>query len=184
MKMEHVDPVTTPLWYALRDLSRSHSRNPAYRVLSDEGFEVFTPMTQRLFMENGRQVSRKVPFMPDLLFVHEVRERLDVAVERVTNLQYRFARGGYRLPITVPNKDMEDFIRAVASSDEPRYFRPEEITPAMFGRGIRIVGGPLDGHEGRLLTARGSKRRWLLVELPNFLTAAVEVSPEFIRVAE
>ena len=59
MKMEHVDPVTTPLWYALRDLSRSHSKNPAYRVLTDEGFEVFTQMTRRLFMEKGRRVSRK-----------------------------------------------------------------------------------------------------------------------------
>ena len=119
MKMEHANTVTTPLWYALRDLSRSHSKNPAYRVLSDEGFEVFTPMTRRLFTENGRRVSREVPFMHDLLFVHEVRERLDAAVGRLTNLQYRFARGGYRVPITVPDRNMEYFIRAVASSDEP-----------------------------------------------------------------
>ena len=184
MKMEHANTVTTPLWYALRDLSRSHSKNPAYRILSDEGFEVFTPMTQRLFMENGRQASRKVPFLPDLLFVHEARERLDVAVERVKNLQYRFARGGYRLPITVPDKEMEDFIRAVASSDEPRYFRPEEITPDMLGKRVRVIGGGLDGCEGRLLSARGSKRRWLLVEIPNFLTAAVEVCPDLIEIVE
>ena len=184
MKMEHVDPVTTPLWYALRDLSRSHSKNPAYRVLSDEGFEVFTPMTRRLFTENGRRVSREVPFMPDLLFVHETRERLDIAVGRLTNLQYRFARGGYRLPITVPDKDMERFIRAVTSSDEPRYFRPEEITPGMLGKRVRVIGGGLDGYEGRLLSARGSKRRRLLVEIPTFLTAAVEVSLDLIEIME
>ena len=184
MKMEHVDTVTTPLWYALRDLSRSHSKNPAYRVLTDEGFEVFTPMTRRLFMEKGRRVSRKVPFMPDLLFVHEVRERLDAAVGRMANLQYRFARGGYRLPITVPDRNMEYFIRAVASSDEPRYFRPEEITPKMLGKRVRVIGGGLDGYEGRLLSARGSKRRRLLVEIPTFLTAAVEVSLDLIEIME
>ena len=184
MKMEHANTVTTPLWYALRDLSRSHSKNPAYRVLSDEGFEVFTPMTRRLFTENGRRVSREVPFMHDLLFVHEARERLDAAVGRVKNLQYRFARGGCRLPITVPNKEMEDFIRAVASSDEPRYFRPEEITPGMLGKRVRVIGGQLDGYEGRLLSARGSKRRRLLVEIPTFLTAAVEVSLDLIEIME
>ena len=184
MKMEHVDTVTNPLWYALRDLSRSHSKNPAYRVLTDEGFEVFTPMTRRLFMEKGRRVSRKVPFMPDLLFVHEARERLDAAVGRLANLQYRFARGGYRLPITVPDRNMEDFIRAVASSDEPRYFRPEEITPKMLGKRVRVIGGGLDGYEGRLLSARGSKRRRLLVEIPTFLTAAVEVSLDLIEIME
>ena len=86
--------------------------------------------------------------------------------------------------MTVAGAAMERFIHAVSVSKKTRYYLPEELTPAMFGRDIRIVGGPLDGHEGRLLTARGSKRRWLLVELPNFLTAAVEVSPEFIRVAE
>ena len=184
MKMGHVDPVTTPLWYALRDLSRSHSKNPAYRVLSDEGFEVFTPMTRRLFTENGRRVSRKVPFMPDLLFVHEARERLDAAVGRMVNLQYRFARGGYRIPITVSDKNMESFIRAVKSSDEPRYFRPEEITPGMLGRRVRIIAGSLDGYEGRLLSVRGSKRRHLLVEIPTFLTAAVEDSPDLIEIMQ
>lgn len=184
MKMEHANTVTTPLWYALRDLSRSHSKNPAYRVLSDEGFEVFTPMTRRLFTENGRRVSREVPFMHDLLFVHEARERLDAAVGRLTNLQYRFARGGYRVPITVPDRNMEYFIRAVAGSDEPRYFRPEEITPRMLGKRVRVIGGGLDGYEGRLLSARGSKRRRLLVEIPTFLTAAVEVSPDLIEIME
>ena len=184
MKMEHVDTVTPPLWYALRDLSRSHSKNPAYRVLSDEGFEVFTPMTRRLFVEDGRRVSRKAPFMPDLLFVHESRERLDAAVGRMAKLQYRFARGGYRLPMTVPDRNMEDFIRAVSGSDEPRYFRPEEITPGMLGKRVRVIGGALNGYEGRLLSARGSNRRRLLVEIPAFLTAAVEVSPDLIEIME
>ena len=98
-------------------------------------------MTRWLFTENGRRVSREVPFMPDLLFVHEARERLDVTVGRMANLQYHFARGVYHLPITVPERNMEHFIRAVASSDEPRYFRPEEITPGMLGKRVRVIGG-------------------------------------------
>lgn len=182
--MEHVDPVIYPQWYALRDLSRSHAKNPAWRVLPGEGFEVFTPMTRRVFVEKGCRVSREVPFMQDLLFVHETRERLDVVVERMANLQYRFARGGYRVPVTVPEADMERFIRAVSAHAFPRYYRPGEITPGMLGRHVRIVGGHLDGYEGRLLSVRGSKRRRLLVELPNFLTAAVEVSPDLVEIVE
>ena len=98
--------------------------------------------------------------------------------------RYRFARGGYRLPITVPDRNMEDFIRAVSVSDEPRYFRPEEITPGMLGKRVRVIGGGLDGYEGRLLSARGSKHRHLLVEIPNFLTAAVEVGLDLIEIIE
>ncbi len=47
----------------------------------------------------------------------------------------------------------------------------------MYGRKIRIEGGPLSGYEGRLLTTRGSKVKRLLVELEGFLAVGVEVDP-------
>ena len=57
----------------------------------------------------------------------------------------------------------------------------EELTPAMYGRMIRIEGGPLDGYEGRLLSIRGSRVKRLIVEIPGLLVAAVEVDPVYIR---
>ena len=65
--------------------------------------------------------------------------------------------------------------------DSPRYFLVEELTSAMYGRMIRIEGGPLDGYEGRLLSIRGSRVKRLIVEIPGLLVAAVEVDPEYIR---
>lgn len=62
-----------------------------------------------------------------------------------------------------------------------KYYRPEEITPAMRNRRIRIIGGPLHGYEGSLVTVRGTTVKRLLVELPMLLAAAVEVEPEFIQ---
>ena len=62
-----------------------------------------------------------------------------------------------------------------------RYFLVEELTSAMYGRMIRIEGGPLDGYEGRLLSIRGSRVKRLIVEIPGLLVAAVEVDPEYIR---
>ena len=55
------------------------------------------------------------------------------------------------------------------------------MTPEMLGHRIRIVGGPLDGYEGGLLTIRGSKVKRLLVDLPGFLFAGVEVKPDYIQ---
>lgn len=63
----------------------------------------------------------------------------------------------------------------------PKYYLPEEITPEMLNRRIRIVGGPLDGYEGTLITVRGSKVKRLLVDLPGILSVGVEVKPEFIQ---
>ena len=51
----------------------------------------------------------------------------------------------------------------------------------MVTRKIRIIGGKLDGYIGTLLTTRGSKHKRLLVKLPMFLAASVEVEPEFIQ---
>ena len=31
-------------WYVMRDLKRRNAKNPAYSMLEDAGFEVFTPM--------------------------------------------------------------------------------------------------------------------------------------------
>ena len=90
-------------------------------------------------------------------------------------------RGGYRKPMTGGHAEMNRFIRAVHSDDSPRYFLVEELTPAMYGRMIRIEGGPLDGYEGRLLSIRGSRVKRLIVEIPGLLVAAVEVDPEYIR---
>ena len=51
----------------------------------------------------------------------------------------------------------------------------------MVGRAVRIIGGPLDGYEGNLLSVRGSRTKRLIVELPEFFSAGVEVDPEYIE---
>ena len=38
----------------------------------------------------------------------------------------------------------------------------------------------MDGYEGFLLKARGTRKRRLIVNLDTFLALAVEVAPEFI----
>lgn len=180
--MTHIDDDNPSRWFAMRDLTRSNARNPAYKMLEDAQFEVFTPMTRRLAVRQGRRITEEVPFMHDLLFVHASREALNPVVDKTDTLQYRFVYGGFCEPMVVPDADMERFIHAVRTSDVSRYFRPEEITPEMYGRHVRIVGGNLDGYEGSLLAARGSKYRHLLVELPNFITAAVKVQPDWIEI--
>lgn len=171
-------------WYAMRDLSRRHSRRPCYRELAEQGYEVFTPMTRRIVVEQGRRRRVEEPYMQDLLFVHASREELDPAVEKLENLQYRYVRGGYCEPMVVAEGEMDRFIHAVRTSRLARYYRPEEITAQMCGKYVRIVGSALDGYEGYLLTVSGSKYRRLLVNLENYLTAAVEVSPEYVEILE
>lgn len=169
-------------WFVMRDLSRPNAKVPAYKRLSEMSIEVFTPMKWHLSVREGRRVREKRPFMQDLLFVHSSRSVLDPIVFQTPTLQYRFARGGgYMNPMTVPYTDMQRFIVAVNSTDRPYYFLPTEITPDMYGRKVRILGGPFDCYEGYLLSSRGSRVKRLIVNLPGLLSVAVEINPDYIE---
>lgn len=168
-------------WFVMRDLKRPNAKMPAYKLLSENGFEVFVPMEWRLAGKASAKQRVERPVIPDLLFVHSAKEDLDPIVTKTDTLQYRFLRNQNRAPMTVPDKEMEMFIRAVNSSKSPKYYSPDEISPAMHGKKIRINGSVLDGFEGRLLTVRGSKTKRLLVEIPGCLAVSVEVCPEYIQ---
>lgn len=171
-----------PQWFVMRDLKRTNTKLPAYKMLSDMNFEIFTPMTWKVRLVNGKRVPLKVPFMQDLLFVHVSRKMLDPVVERVSTLQYRFMRDGLRTPMTVRDADMERFIRAVEAADNPKYYAPDDIKPSMIGKTVRIIGGPLNDYVGKLQKIQGSKVKRLFVSLSNLLTASVEVNPDYIQV--
>lgn len=176
-----VKTTESPQWFVMRDLKRGNAKQPAYKLLDELKIRFFTPMVWKLRIRQGKRIRQQVPFIPDLLFVYDSRKVLDPIVERIATLQYRFVKGGNHQPMTVRNADMERFIRAVDAMNNPCFYTPEELKPDMLGKNVRIVGGLLDGYEGRLQKIQGSRIKRLFVELPNFLTAAVEVQPEFIQ---
>ena len=168
-------------WFVMRDLTRPNAKLPAYKLLDGLNIRTFTPMVWKLMLNHGKRERRQLPFIHDLLFVYASRAELDSVVETTPMLQYRYLRGGYKMPMTVRAADMQRFMHAVRFSSSPQYYRPDEVTPSMRNRRIRIIGGNLDGYEGSLITTRGSKVKRLLVEIPMLLAATVEVETEFIQ---
>lgn len=174
-------------WYAMRDLSRPNANLAAYEVLrtlpETEG-RVFTPTVQRLCRQGGRRTLRLVPYMRDLLFVRQSREVLDPIVQRMKLLQYRFVRGGRQgEAMTVREEDMDRFIRATSAAARVEYYAADDVPPSIYGRRVRIVGGELDGLEGRLMSRKGSRRKRIIVELEECrLAAAVETDAEYIEI--
>lgn len=172
-------------WYALRDLKRANAKHRAWEILSDKGFEVFTPMHWKLISKKGGgKIRVRVPVIYDLLFVYSDRESLDSEIQKIETLQHRFVKGCGGNPLVVPASDMQRFIHAVTNSESVKYYSPSEITSAMKGKYVHIIGGVLNGYEGLLLSVRGSKVKRLVVELPNLITAGIEVNPEYIKVIE
>lgn len=166
----------------MRDLKRRTSNTLAIHELAKEGLEVFTPMTQMVMKIRGRLQRREVPVIQDLLFIHEAKDTLDPVVDLMPTLQYRYQRGKTKdEPTTVRDEEMERFIFAVNNTETPIYYKPDELTEAMYGKYVLIHGGRLDGYEGRLLSVKGMRKRRLIVELSGLLAAGVEVEPDFIH---
>ncbi len=124
----------TPQWYVLRDLSRPNAKLSAFEKLTERGVRCFTPMVKKPIERRGKQGWKDVPYMRDLLFAHSTRDVLDPFMRPGLKLQYRYIYGGFMEPMTVREADMERFILAVTSSVSSKYYRPEEITPAMRNR--------------------------------------------------
>lgn len=169
-------------WFVLRDFKKWNAKSPAYKALPALGITCFTPMHWVVTVHREVRHRQYIPVIQNLLFAYDTRETLDPIIAKSRSLQYQFQRGqGSGCPMTVPAADMERFIHAVSNDASPVYFTVDELTPDMYGRTIVINGGPLDGYRGKLLKAQGSKKRRLIVELPNFVAAAVEVNPDFIQ---
>ncbi len=168
-------------WFVMRDLKRTNASLPAYLMLAEEKYEVFTPLKWVIQIKKGRRIRKQVPFIQNLLFVHGKKSEIDIIVNKTPTLQYRFQKGqAYCQPMVVRDSDMERFLRAVSSVENPHYYLPEELTPQMIGRTIQIIGGPLDGYQGTLLKRQGAKKKQLLVELPGFFSAGIEVEAEYV----
>ncbi|CAK7005231.1 MAG: hypothetical protein PARBB_00809 [Parabacteroides distasonis] len=176
---------TSKYWYVMRDLKRSNAKLPGYKLLEKKQIRVFTPMKWELTGKSGIQTREQVPVIKDLLFAYSSLEELAPILQEEPKLQHRYVRGGKQHePMIVRSDYMERFIHAVQSSDTPCFYLPEEITPNMYKRRIRIIGGALNNYEGHLVTVRGSRIKRLLVELPNLLAVAIEVNPEYIMLID
>lgn len=167
-------------WFVMRDLKRHNAKIPGYKLLKNANIEIFTPMRKVSVVRQGRKTYQEVPFIQDLLFAHSEPKDLNPILKKNPTLQYRYVRGKkYREAMTVPDMEMKMFMNAVHTSDSFRYFRPDELTPVMYGRRVRIIGGPLDNYEGFLL--KGLRKKVILVRLQGFLSVGVEISPEYIQ---
>ena len=173
----------------LRDLARPNAKNPTYKQLQampEMKDCVFVPLKQRVFIEHGKRVARFVPYMSDLVFVHKSKEELDPIVQKMELLQYRYVRGGKQFEaMSVRAEGFKKFKDAVEQTDNVEYYSYEEVSPQIYGKQIRIIGGRLDGFEGRLMSKRGSKFKRLLVDLEDCnLAAAIQVESEYIQLVK
>lgn len=186
--------------FQMRDTLRVFNANPlaAPHLVEDivsrygiiEEIDVYTPMKRRDPVTISGEADTQTPKWTEfeaydytLLFIRSTYGTLRAIIEQTPNLQGRYAKGNrHNVPIIVPEVQMDNFIRAVSVNANLQYYTPNSYGTLRLGSMIRIIGGPLAGRTGRLATVRGSRKKRLMVEIPNMLSAAIEVQPEYVQV--
>ena len=146
--------------------------------------ENFIPMTYRfteLRKQGDTELRRElVPAINNLIFVHSTKERiseLKVSNELLEPLRYMIDQtaGEAHTIMTVPDKQMENFMRVASVTDDTVMFLDETTIVGKEGKRVEIMGGPFEGVTGVIRRVKRCKR--VVVELEGITCVAIAFVP-------
>ena len=160
-------------WYALRATYSRELKVQAH--LQEKGIRTFIPMMWK--------EKKLVPAISNLVFVYWTREGIDSYIRSFGDarpVNYYWDRTT-NSPLTIPDKDMENFITVASTLDEDLIYLTEVSDKLREGQAVKVKEGPFKGVEGKIVRIRKSRR--ILVELPGMLAvASTYVAPEEIEI--
>ncbi len=157
-------------WYAMRATYRRECK--VQKLLSEAGIKSFIPMRTEERIVMGRRRKYETPAVHNLIFVRATRTAIQGFKEHVPYLQYMMGRNGMErpVPIIVPDREMDDFMRVVNICGEKVEYLPVGERTFRAGMRVRVHGGPLDGVEGELVRKGKSRDRKLVVKLSGVMS--------------
>ncbi len=159
-------------WYALRVTYARELKIKDY--LDVRHVENYIPMRyeERMYGERRRRIL--VPAVHNLIFVH--LDPLALRELKAADLPIRYIMDREtRLPITIPEKQMADFMRIVASGIE--HVEVVEAQAGRFNEGdrVRVTAGPFSGIEGVYVRYKGHSK--VALSIGGLLTALTAYVP-------
>lgn len=142
--------------------------------LESHSVRCFIPMKYEVVSDGKHGKKRQlVPAINNLLFANTTRSNIQALKSELSYLQYLTRPDGLRrVPIVVPEHQMEQFIAVCNThNDKLIYLNPDEINLEK-GTPIQIIGGAFDGVEGTFVKVAGVRNRRVVV-LVSGITAVV-----------
>ena len=178
------------IWYPMRV---TYSRELKVKAELDRlGIESFVPMTYRIVevRNNGDTGQRKgesselrralVPAINNLIFVRLTQERIselkrtNEVLEPLRYMMDHTAEEAHVI-LTVPDRQMENFMRVAKVTDDSVMFLDEETVVGKEGKRVKIMGGAFEGVEGVIRRVKRCKR--VVVELDGIASVAIAFVP-------
>ena len=150
------------VWFAIRV---TYNRELKVKEdLDSRGITNFVPMQYRREERHGVIVKRLVPSVHNLIFIHITPSQMK-EYKMTTDLPIRYIMDREtRKPITVPNREMESFIKVAGTYDEKLVYLNPDPGDFSHGERVRIIGGMFAGAEGVFVRVKGDRRVVINVE--------------------
>lgn len=155
-------------WYPLR-VTYQQEMKVKYD-LDRKKIKNFIPMTYSYKIRGQRRIKELKPAIHNLIFVYISEENL-ISYKEQSSLPIRYIMNREtRTPITISDKDMENFIGITGSMDEQLIFL--ESNPLNWNKGqkVKIIGGIFKGYHGRFVRIKGDRR--VVIEIPGIIAVA------------
>ena len=170
----------SPQWYVLR--TTYGRERMAYEYLTAQGVKVFYPTQRTLKDIGGKHKFVTESLIPNILFAYGTFDRIKSFVYDNVNLPYlrfyyRYINIGRRtekIPITVPDYQMESFKIICSVDGHDTILSFEEIPKFKSGQLVRIIHGTFEGVIGRIARYQGQQRVAVIIDgIISALTAYV-----------
>lgn len=169
-------------WYVLRvSYGRAEKAND---MLMSKGIETFLPLHTIYKVINGKRTKRRVPLLPNFLFVHTTLQIIETLLKSVPTLSFitfyfnHFEKNdnGKNPPLVVPKKEMDNFKKLTDIDDE--HIRVVDESQLRYCKGdiVRVTDGAFCGIVGKVAKITGQQR--VVVEIPGLCNIATAYIPK------
>ena len=180
-------PTPGKSWYVFR---ASYGReNKASDYIVEDGTFVYIAKRYTRKTVNGKQKKVLDTLIPNLLFVYATKEKAEEYIKNTPALSYlTYYYNHFELdqnhknpPLTVPCKEMENFIIATRNSSEHLRFVDESQCHFRGGDVVEVIDGAFKGVKGRVARVSGQQR--VIVKLTNVgLVSTAYVPTAFLQI--
>jgi transcriptional antiterminator RfaH len=156
-------PAAVEKWVALRTAARWEKKLAA--VLAEAGVPVFLPLLTRFTTSHGKRRAAQLPVFPGYVFCAEAEFLGNARLTPGTRAKVA------QVLRPADAAQLRAELRGIAELLADRQLVQERLVGGV-GDVVRVVGGPLAGHEGRVV--RVKPNRWVLVVEVSFLGVRLE----------
>ena len=159
--------VEEAVWFLMRAAYGQEKKAKDY--LEAKGIEVFLPMQEKRFVQNGKCKNKQVSLIPNFLFVKstEVEMKKYVGKGELDFLHHYYVphkdEKGIK-PLVIPERQMSLFIKWNTVEDKNKLFVPDDKFNFTKDDKVKITKGKFIGFEGKVCRIKGQARGGLIIE--------------------